>query len=687
MARERLRAVLGQLRRFVGAQGAGGLPDAQLLERFLTHRDEAAFDVLLWRHGPIVLGVCRRVLRHDQDAEDAFQATFLAFVRKGRSIGKRASVGGWLYKVAYRTALAARSAAARRGAHEKQGLDVPATAPPDGLVWRDLRPVLDAEVNRLPEKYRVPFVLCHLEGMTTEEAARHLGWPRGTVGTRVAWARERLRARLTRRGLTLSAGGLALVLAQGARAGAVPAPLAGSAVKAALLFAANPAAGVIPAGVAALTEGVLRAMWWTKGKLAVAVVLALGVVGTGVGVSMRPALRAGGQTAAPKEDPTKQGQTPFVYALLRVARDEPRVPGDRMRGPGPGGGDFDTFRKNQMTLVKSRLVLVAALRNEKVRGLGVVKRQADPVAWLEKSLGVDFPNDGDILRIGMSGDDPEQLVTLVNAVQDTYLKEVVHAARNQKLLRLDELEKICSQLEEKIRKLREKLTRLAENVKTIDPERLIQRQKVALEAYSQGQQQADAIQLELRRAEAVLAVRQARAKKVADTKVPDWMIEQALDEQPGVRDQLLEIGKLKRQENAKRAAAQPKDRGRADTPQQLKAAYETLEQLRTEWRPVVTRRLRQKMGTDCDLLLVEAKEHVNVLRGQLKAAEAKVERLAQEADRIGIHSIELQLLRGEIQEAENTLRALRAEKERLQVELSSKVERIRKLQPAATPPK
>jgi hypothetical protein len=403
---------------------------------------------------------------------------------------------------------------------------------------------------------------------------------------------------------------------------------------------------------------------------------------------MRPALRAGGQTAAPKEDPTKQGQTPLVYALLQVARDEPRIlGGDRRRGPGPGEGDFDTFRKDQVTLVKSRLVLVAALRNEKVRGLGVVKRQADPVAWLEKSLRVDFPNDGSILRIGMSGGNPEELAALVNAVQDAYLKEVVHAARNQKLLRLDELEKICSQWEEKVRKLRNKLRQLAENLKASDPDRLAQRQKVALGAFCEGRRQLDCLQAELRKAEAVLAVRQARAKKVADTKVPDWMVEQELDKTPGIVEQLQEVGKLKRQESAKRATAQPKYKDLGDTPQQLKAAEDTLEQLKERWRPVVTRRLRQKMRTDCDLQLVEAQEHVNVLRGQVKAAEAKVERLAKEADAIGLGSIELQIKRGEIQEAENTLRALRAEKERLKVEVTSKVERIRKLQPAAAPPK
>jgi hypothetical protein len=454
-----------------------------------------------------------------------------------------------------------------------------------------------------------------------------------------------------------------------------------------VFFAANQAAaGVIPARVAALTEGVLRAMWLTKRKLAVAVVLALGVAGTRVGVFTRPGLQ-GGQAAAPKEDPPKEGQIPLVYALLQVAKCEQQVLSDRAHQPGSGAGDFVTFRKDQVTLVKSRLVLAAALRNEKVRGLGVIKRQAAPGAWLEKSLRVDFPNDGSILRIGMSGDNPEELVTLVDAVVDAYLKEVVHPDRNQKLVRLDELEKICGQSEEKIRAQREKMTRLAESLKTIDPERLAQRQKVALEAHSIGQQQVDAIQLELRRAQAVLAVQQARAKKVADTKVPDWMVEQELDKMPGILEQLQEIGKLKRRENATRATGQPKYKDLGDTTQQLKAVEDTLEQLKERWRPIVTRRLRQKMQTERDLQLVEAQEHVKVLRGQLEAAEAKVERLAQQADRIGINSIELQIKRGEIQEAENTIRALRAEKERLQVEVVSKAERIRKLQPATAPPK
>jgi RNA polymerase sigma factor (sigma-70 family) len=579
MARGRLRAVLGQLRRFVGAQGAGGLPDAQLLERFLTDRDEAAFDALLWRHGPMVLGVCRRVLRHDQDAEDAFQATFLAFVRKGRSIGKRASVAGWLYRVAYRTALAARSAAARRGAHEVQGVEVPAAAPVDEPVWGDLRAVLDAEVNRLPAKYRVPFVLCHLEGMTTEEAARHLGWPRGTVGTRVAWARERLRARLTRRGLTLSTGALALVLMQGARAAAVPAPLAGSAAKTALSFAANPAAGVIPARVAALTEGVLRAMWLTKWKRAVAVVLALAAVGTGVGVFMRPGLQ-GGQPAAQKEDPPKQGQTPFVYALLHV-----------------GDGESDMFRKNHVTLVKSRLVLNPALAKPEVARLEVVKRQADPVIWLENNLRVDFPNDGTILRIGLAGRPEKELAAVVDAVTSAYLKEVANAARDKKRFQLDELEKLCNAAEEKIRSQRQTLKRPGESLGLGRGGSSVQQQHLL-------QDLTDCTR-ELRRVKLAHAAARVRLKRACAQEVDT----RKLDEEAAV---------LAEQEN-------------------------------------------------------------------LLADEAK--RLLEQADVRDRGSIELDARRLQLEQAEETIKRLRAEKERLQVELLQSVDRIRLLQSATTPPK
>ena len=194
MAGAGLRRALRSLCRAAGLADAG-VPDAQLLERFVAGRDEAACELLLWRHGPMVLGVCERLLDNEADAEDAFQATFLALVRKAGSVGRGEAVGHWLYRVAYRAALKARALSARgpaRGLPEREGAS---PGPEQGVVWRDLRPVLDEEVSRLPAKYRAPVVLCDLGEQTYEQAARQLGCPVGTLAVRLRRARLLLRAR------------------------------------------------------------------------------------------------------------------------------------------------------------------------------------------------------------------------------------------------------------------------------------------------------------------------------------------------------------------------------------------------------------------------------------------------------------------------------------------------------------
>jgi RNA polymerase sigma factor (sigma-70 family) len=257
--------------------GAGRDPDAQLLERFAASRDEYAFAALLKRHGPMVLAVCRRVLNDAHDAEDAFQASFLVLARKAGSVRRHASVASWLFGVAYRTVLKARVAEARRRSAEGEATPARAAEPDAGreALWRDLRPVLDEEVARLPEKNRAALVLCYLEGRTTAEAAQALACPRGTVLSRLAWARERLRARLTRRGITLSAGSLATAFAQYAEAAPAPA-LFNLMVKAATGSAASPE-------VIALAEGVLRTMRASKMGVLVGLLLAASVlVGTGL---------------------------------------------------------------------------------------------------------------------------------------------------------------------------------------------------------------------------------------------------------------------------------------------------------------------------------------------------------------------------------------------------------------------
>ena len=172
----------------VGGPTSSGVSDGQLLERFAVAGEEAAFDAIMRRHGRMVLGVCRRVLPNENDVEDTFQATFLLLVRKARLIRKRESVGSWLHGVAYRLAVRSRTDDIRRRIHEQREIKRVAPEPAYVAAWRELQDVLDEELQRLPEKYRLPLVLCYLEGETQEEVAQRLGWPVGTVKGRVAQA-------------------------------------------------------------------------------------------------------------------------------------------------------------------------------------------------------------------------------------------------------------------------------------------------------------------------------------------------------------------------------------------------------------------------------------------------------------------------------------------------------------------
>ena len=258
---------LRRVRTAVLTRDGGGLTDAHLLSCFIERRDAAAFEALVRRHGPMVLGVCRRVLGDTHDAEDAFQAAFLVFVRKAASVASREAVGGWLYGVAYRTALAARNKRRRRRAREKQVEAMPdAAAEPDD-TWQELKPLLDKELTRLPEKFRVPVVLCDLEGLPRRQVARQLGLPEGTLSSRLHTARRTLAQRLSRYGFCLSGGALAAALTRRASA-TVPAPLLVSTMKVASGKAAAAMAAV------ALSKEVVTKMFLAKLKLVVGSVLA-----------------------------------------------------------------------------------------------------------------------------------------------------------------------------------------------------------------------------------------------------------------------------------------------------------------------------------------------------------------------------------------------------------------------------
>jgi RNA polymerase sigma factor (sigma-70 family) len=296
------------LRQSVSPAG-GEASDGELLRRFVAAGEESAFAALVRRHEAMVLGVCRRLLGDAHDAEDAFQATFLVLARRAASVRKHESVASWLYGVAYRVARKARQAASRRPAGERQVDAVSPSDPVAEAAWRELRPLLDVELSRLPLKYQAPLVLCYLEGRTNEEAARLLGWTKGTVSGRLARARELLRRRLAGRGLALPAAALPALLARGAEA-AGPG-LVETTVRAVLT-------GGVPAPAAALAEGVIRAMFLERMSLlaGAAVALALAVLG---GDALGRRVRAGRDEApaAGREGPAADKPRPPAWALAR----------------------------------------------------------------------------------------------------------------------------------------------------------------------------------------------------------------------------------------------------------------------------------------------------------------------------------------------------------------------------------
>jgi RNA polymerase sigma factor (sigma-70 family) len=319
-----LTAVLRYLRHAARATECAEQSDAGLLQQFAAERSEAAFAALMARYGPLVLAVCRRVLRDAAGPEDAFQATFLVLARKAGSIRKQGSLVAWLHRVALNISRTTRTAAARRQAHERQAaLMSPATRADEGEP-RDWQPLLHEEVDRLPEKYRLPVILCYFQGLTHGAAARQLDWPVGTVKGRLARARDLLRPRLARRGLALTTAGLAAVLAGSAVPAAVPPALLARTLPAAVSFAAGgpSAGGVASAHAVALAKGALQTMTTKTLMPVVVLLLAAGLaglgsaLGTGVARQGSPqAPTAGARPPAPKERAAELQPGPEVNGL------------------------------------------------------------------------------------------------------------------------------------------------------------------------------------------------------------------------------------------------------------------------------------------------------------------------------------------------------------------------------------
>jgi RNA polymerase sigma factor (sigma-70 family) len=303
------------LYRFVLHDGAGRT-DGQLLDSFLEHKDNAALAALVRRHGPMVWGVCSRMLRSHHDAEDAFQATFLILLHKAAALPDKEMVGNWLYGVAHQTAVRTRALAARRGARERQVAVMPEPTSAEQYVWDDLKPILDEELPRLPQKYRVLIVLCHLEGKTLKEVARQLAIPQGTVASRLATARAMLAKRLSRRGVVVSGVLLGAVVSSGAASACVPGAVASSTIKT-LIAVGQQLEGAVSPTVAALVTEVTKAMFTSKVKSVLALALVVGLALSGGGVGLRLLARP--------NDPRASG------SKKEVARLAPAIQGEKSK--------------------------------------------------------------------------------------------------------------------------------------------------------------------------------------------------------------------------------------------------------------------------------------------------------------------------------------------------------------------
>jgi RNA polymerase sigma factor (sigma-70 family) len=293
VSRQQLDTVLQRVRSVAGRRPPAADTDPELLDRFATARDEAAFEALVARHYPMVLGVCRRVVNHAEDAEDACQATFLALARQAATVRRREALAGWLYRVARRIALKTRTSAVRRAARADAVATAPAAveATPD-VTWREALAVLDEELVRMPAAYRSALVLCYLEGKTQDEAARQLGRSLGALRGQLERGREKLRARLLRRGVSLAAL-FGVALNQHVTAG----PPASAVARVTLQYAGQPSA--VPARVAALAGQGAKVMITAKAKLGAVLILAAGILAVSLHVTAQPGGTPGGAEKRP----------------------------------------------------------------------------------------------------------------------------------------------------------------------------------------------------------------------------------------------------------------------------------------------------------------------------------------------------------------------------------------------------
>jgi RNA polymerase sigma factor (sigma-70 family) len=412
MAGNRLHRVIGQLRREATALSRAAMTDAQLLHAFQAGADEAAFEALLRRHGPMVLSVCRRFLAEAHDAEDAFQATFIVLVRRAHAIAQPERLASWLYGVACRTARKSRGRLARQRCRERAltNMDQPTTF--DREPGSEVAALLDDAMGRLPEKYRSALVLCELQGRSRQQAAQLLGLAEGTLSSRLARGRQMLARLLSRRGLALSGGALAAALAE-ARAGfGLPPTLLRSTVRAAL--AARVALALIFAPTALLTEGVHAMMTSAPCKIALAILVAVALLAA----ALSPWPGAAEQTAeaGPAQDrpapPAKEAPLKHSVILLWMSGGPSQLDTFDLKPGQANGGPFKEIDTNVKGIrISEHLPKVAKFMDKMVLIRGMTHREGDHQrathlmhTGYAPQQGLTYPTLGEILAKELGGD-------------------------------------------------------------------------------------------------------------------------------------------------------------------------------------------------------------------------------------------------------------------------------------------
>jgi RNA polymerase sigma factor (sigma-70 family) len=386
--------------------------DADLLQCFTRTHDQEAFTALVQRHGPMVLGVCERLLPDRHEAEDAFQATFLVLVRKSLTLRQPERLAAWLHGVALRIALRLRRRAVRRPvALEGAGLaEARGPGPLEQAALQEVRAILDEEIERLPTRYRLPVVLCYLQGQSYTEAARSLGWPSGTVSVRLARARQTLRARFVRRGLELPASVPASLSGEQPLTSPLPAALLTATVNAGVWCATGVSAlsGIVSPHVWLLAEGALQTMWMTKFKITLLMVLVMGLVGTGL------------SSLAGRLEPRAHAQVP-----ARVEDEE----------PAPAGGDADQAK--EIDALEKQVKALQQRLEERRRQLLLV-RQGNALEQIEAALRkLQQANAGDPQRRAAVADFDQAFGRLKQALAGRAASEEPrHASRQRRNLAL-----------------------------------------------------------------------------------------------------------------------------------------------------------------------------------------------------------------------------------------------------------